>query len=96
MAEEINTGKSEAAPLSRRDVVTKAAQVAVTAPAVAVLLNAYSQNAFAQRTIYSLGDNASLGDNFQSLGDDFTSANQTGDDFRPGDDFVAGDDLVVH
>src|ERR1051325_10951292 len=52
MADETNIGKTEIIPPSRREVVTKAAQVAVTAPAVALLLNASAKNAFAQITPY--------------------------------------------
>ena len=53
MADETNPEKTELTPPSRRAVVTTAAQVAVTAPAVALLLNATSKNAFAQITPYS-------------------------------------------
>jgi hypothetical protein len=38
---------------SRRDLVKKSAQVAVTAPAVAMLLNASTKQAFAQVSPYS-------------------------------------------
>jgi len=48
MTDETNSGKTELTSPSRREVVTKAAQVAVTAPAVALLLNATSKSAFAQ------------------------------------------------
>jgi hypothetical protein len=53
MADETNTEKTELTPPSRRTVVTTAAQVAVTAPAVALLLNATSKSAFAQVSPYS-------------------------------------------
>jgi hypothetical protein len=53
MADETNTEKTELTPPSRRAVVTTAAQVAVTAPAVALLLNAASKSAFAQISPYS-------------------------------------------
>jgi hypothetical protein len=48
MADEENVEKVEAAPKSRRDFVKTSAQVAVTAPAVAVLLSASTKRAFAQ------------------------------------------------
>jgi hypothetical protein len=48
MADETNTGKTELTPPSRRVVVAKAAQVALTAPAVAVMLNSSLKSAFAQ------------------------------------------------
>src|SRR3954470_17722812 len=53
MTDETNSGKTELTSPSRREVVTKAAQVAVTAPAVALLLNATSKNAFAQASTYA-------------------------------------------
>jgi hypothetical protein len=52
MADETRTNGAEITPQSRRDIVRKAAQVAVTAPAVAVLLNASARNAFAQISPY--------------------------------------------
>lgn len=67
MADETNTGKTELAPPSRRAVVTKAAQVAVTAPAVALLLNASAKSAFAQISPYTASQNHIL--------DDFTFGN---------------------
>jgi hypothetical protein len=71
MADETTSGKTELTPPSRRDVVTKAAQVAVTAPAVAVLLNASARNAFAQISIYI--------DTQQHILDDFTFGNNEED-----------------
>lgn len=48
MADETNIAKTEPPSPSRRAVVAKAAQVAVTAPAVVLLLNASTKSAFAQ------------------------------------------------
>lgn len=67
MADETNTDKTEPASPSRRTVVTTAAQVAVTAPAVALLLNATSKSAFAQVSPYIATLNHIL--------DDFTFGN---------------------
>lgn len=67
MADETTSGETELTPPSRREVVTKAAQVAVTAPAVAVLLNASARNAFAQLSPYQSTLNHVL--------DDFLSGN---------------------
>lgn len=53
MADEINPSGNEFTSPSRRTVVTTAAQVAVTAPAVALLLNATSKSAFAQISPYA-------------------------------------------
>jgi hypothetical protein len=76
MADETNTGKTEVAPPSRRTVITTAAQVAVTAPAVALLLNATSKSAFAQVSAYdSPGETA---DGVVARGDD------NADDIIPG------------
>jgi len=52
MTDETNIAKIEPTSPSRRALMTKAAQVAVTAPAVALLLNASSKSAFAQITPY--------------------------------------------
>jgi hypothetical protein len=71
MADETNTGKTELTPPSRRDVVTTAAQVAVTAPAVALLLNASTKSAFAQISPYNASQNHIL--------DDFTFGNNEED-----------------
>jgi hypothetical protein len=43
----------EQTPKNRREVIRTAAQVAVTAPAVFILLNATAKNAFAQIATYS-------------------------------------------
>jgi hypothetical protein len=67
MPDENNTHGPEATPPSRRDLVKKSAQVAVTAPAVALLLNASTKSAFAQVTPYE----ASL----KHILDDFTFGN---------------------
>jgi hypothetical protein len=71
MADETNTDKTELSPPSRRAVVTKAAQVAVTAPAVALLLNASAKSAFAQISPYQASQNHIL--------DDFTFGNNEED-----------------
>ena len=71
MADETNTGKTELTPPSRRAVVTTAAQVAVTAPAVALLLNASAKSAFAQISPYQASQNHIL--------DDFTFGNNAED-----------------
>jgi len=49
---------------SRRDVVKKSAQVAVTAPAVALLLNASTKPAFAQVLSPSFGSSHHILDDF--------------------------------
>ncbi len=87
MADETNTDNSEPAPPSRRTVVTTAAQVAVTAPAVALLLNATSKSAFAQITPYEatmvhILDDFTFGNNDEDIdaiasGQNFNPQNQT-------------------
>ena len=67
MTDDTTSHKTEPNSPSRREVVTKAAQVAVTAPAVAVLLNASTRNAFAQISPYISPQNHIL--------DDFTFGN---------------------
>jgi len=63
---------------TRRSAIRTAAQVAVTAPAVGLLLSAGTKSAMAQG-VYGLGDDS-------SSGDDFVSPSQPGDDFTAGDD----------
>jgi len=53
MPNENNINGPEITPPSRRELVRKSAQVAVTAPAVALLLNASTKQAFAQISPYS-------------------------------------------
>jgi hypothetical protein len=76
---------TEVAGKTRRAFVKTAAQVAVTAPAVGLLLSASTKKA-AAATIY--GDDVNLGDNFVANDDAV-------DDVVTGDDLVTGDDGVV-
>ena len=69
MSDEDNTRGT--AITSRRDLVKKSAQVAVTAPAVAMLLNASTKQAFAQISAYQAT-------NLHIL-DDFTFGNNAED-----------------
>jgi hypothetical protein len=93
MADETNTGKTELAPPSRRAVVTTAAQVAVTAPAVALLLNASSKSAFAQVSPYSASIAHILDDfTFGNTREDIDSA--TYGNFNPQNHTTNQDDHV--
>jgi hypothetical protein len=67
MAEEFNTPDANVTPGSRRAFVKTAAQVAVTAPAVAVLLSASAKRAMAQLSPYEASSSHIL--------DDFTTGN---------------------
>jgi hypothetical protein len=80
MADETNTGKTELTPPSRRDVVTTAAQVAVTAPAVALLLSASSKSAFATVNPYvnHILDDFTFGNNEEDV-----DAIELGSNFNP-------------
>jgi hypothetical protein len=94
MADETNTGNPELTPPSRRDVVTTAAQVAVTAPAVAVLLSATSKSAFAQISNYSASilhilDDFTFGNNEEDV-----DAGAFGSNFNPFNGSVNQDDHV--
>jgi hypothetical protein len=71
MADENNINGPEITPPSRRELVKKSAQVAVTAPAVALLLNASTKQAFAQISPYSASVHHIL--------DDFTFGNSNED-----------------
>ena len=94
MADETNPGKTELAPPSRREVVTKAAQVAVTAPAVALLLNATSKSAFAQIGIGSATSRHILDDfTFGNTEEDIDAIAQ-GSNFNPSNGVANQDDHV--
>jgi len=69
MADEpkIETTETEATDKTRREFVKRSAQVAVTAPAVAMLLSATTKPASAQITLYEASQAHIL--------DDFTSGN---------------------
>jgi hypothetical protein len=84
MAEDTKIDSIISGDKTRRSLVKTAAQVAVTAPAVGLLLSASTRPASAQH-IYGAGDaggptdNAFLGDDVANLG-------------IPNDDFIVGDD----
>ncbi len=67
MPDDNNIHGPETTPPSRRELVKKSAQVAVTAPAVALLLNASTKQAFAQISPYQASMHHIL--------DDFTTGN---------------------
>ena len=71
MPDENNINGPEITPPSRRELVKKSAQVAVTAPAVALLLNASTKQAFAQISPYTATSMHIL--------DDFTFGNSNED-----------------
>jgi hypothetical protein len=71
MPDENNINGPEITPPSRRELVRKSAQVAVTAPAVALLLNASTKQAFAQISPYSA--------TIHHILDDFTFGNSEED-----------------
>ncbi|MGE3781712.1 MAG: hypothetical protein AB7H71_03085 [Alphaproteobacteria bacterium] len=62
MVDESNPDETMPARPSRRAAVTIAAGVAVTAPAVTLLLNAASKNAFAQASDYTVPQSHMLDD----------------------------------
>jgi hypothetical protein len=85
MSDETNLPGTETT--SRRDLVKKSAQVAVTAPAVAMLLNASTKQAFAQAVPYNavashILDDFTFGNNEEDIdalhqGSNFNFLNQT-------------------
>jgi hypothetical protein len=94
MADETNTDKTEPAPPSRRDLVTTAAQVAVTAPAVALLLNASTKSAFAQISPYQgsqlhILDDFTFGNNEEDI-----DAQNLGSNFNPNNGTANQDDHI--
>lgn len=92
MADEVNPSGNEFTSPSRRTVVTTAAQVAVTAPAVALLLNATSKNAFAQISPYAPAGAAAAA---RAILDDSTFGNNQEDiDASPNHGVAIQDDHV--
>jgi hypothetical protein len=81
MSDEANNRGTETP--SRRDLVKKSAQVAVTAPAVAMLLNASTKQAFAQISPYSASlahilDDFTFGNNREDIDAHATGSNFNG------------------
>jgi hypothetical protein len=79
---------------SRRDLVKKSAQVAVTAPAVAMLLNASTKQAFAQISPYQatsmhILDDFTFGNNEEDIDAHFFGTN-----FNPNNGTANQDDHV--
>lgn len=95
MPDENNADKTGVTPPSRRDFVKTSAQVAVTAPAVAVLLNASTKRANAQISPYQASSMHIL--------DDFTFGNthedidaiSLGSNFNPNNGTPQQDDHLV-
>ncbi len=92
MSDEANDRVTEAT--SRRDLVKKSAQVAVTAPAVAMLLNASTKQAFAQISAYSASmahilDDFTFGNNREDI-----DAVTLGSNFNPNNGTPQQDDHV--
>jgi hypothetical protein len=83
MTNETNTNTTEPTPPSRRVVVTTAAQVAVTAPAVTLLLNALTKSAFAAITSYQASQNHILDDFTFGNNEEDIDALETGSNFNP-------------
>lgn len=79
---------------SRRELVKKSAQVAVTAPAVAMLLNASTKQAFAQISPYQatsmhILDDFTFGNNREDI-----DAHALGSNFNPNNGKANQDDHV--
>jgi hypothetical protein len=94
MADETNTNNTELTPPSRRDVVTSAAKVAVTAPAVALLLNASTKSAFAQISPYQATQNHILDDFTFGNNEEDIDAHNLGGNFNPLNNTANQDDHV--
>lgn len=83
MADENIANETQATPKSRRDFVTASAEVAVTAPAVALLLNALTKQASAQIALYEASityvlDDFTIGSSHEDI-----DALQLGSNFNP-------------
>lgn len=80
MAEENKTESVVSAEKTRRSAIKTAAQVAVTAPAVGLLLSAGTKSAMAQARYTRIGDDGKYIDDATLNHDDFSA----GDDTVPG------------
>jgi hypothetical protein len=96
MADETDEGKTEPTPRSRRAVVTSAAQAAITAPAVTLLLSASTKNVFAQFCTYTIcvdpvpsQDDFTFGNNAEDI-----DAVQLGSNFNPFNGQPSQDDQI--
>jgi len=93
MSDENNVNGPEITPPSRRELVKKSAQVAVTAPAVALLLNASTKQAFAQTHPYSSShhilDDFTFGNSLEDI-----DATKLGSNFNPDNGTPQQDDHV--
>jgi hypothetical protein len=94
MSDENNINGPEITPPSRRELVKKSAQVAVTAPAVALLLNASTKQAFAQISPYSASvhhilDDFTFGNSLEDI-----DATALGSNFNPDNGTPQQDDHV--
>jgi hypothetical protein len=82
MSEESKIEAVAAQAQSRRKFVKTAAQVAVTAPAAAILLNASAKPANARESLYSQNDDVTI------KSDALNADDQDKPTVTPGDDFV--------
>ncbi len=95
MAEENKIEETEVGKKTRRAVVTTAAQVAVTAPAVGLLLSASTMPAAAQITPYEASQKGILDDfTFGNTNEDIDSL-RTGTNFNPNNGKPNQDDVFV-
>jgi hypothetical protein len=94
MSDENNINGPEVTPPSRRELVKKSAQVAVTAPAVALLLNASTKQAFAQAgpyvTNHHILDDFTFGNSEEDIDSHVTGTNFTRFGKPAQDDHVPG------
>jgi hypothetical protein len=86
MSEESKIETVTAQAQSRRKFVKTSAQVAVTAPAATILLNASAKPAKAREALYSQNDDVTGRSDDDSQSDN--PANRDTPTFNPGDDFV--------
>jgi hypothetical protein len=94
MSDENNVNGPEITPPSRRELVKKSAQVAVTAPAVALLLNASTKQAFAQISPYSATIHHILDDFTFGNSEEDIDAIKTNSNFNPNNGTPQQDDHI--
>jgi hypothetical protein len=94
MSEEIKGKALEVAATSRRTFVKTAGQVAVTAPAVTLLLNATARSAMAQITPYQASQQHILDDFTFGNNEEDIDATNLGSNFNPNNGQANQDDHV--
>jgi len=95
MSDEAKMEKTEATRKTRREFVTTSAKVAVTAPAVALLLNATAKPAAASISLYQAQNSHILDDFTFGNNNEDVDAARFGSNFNPFNQTINADDHIA-